>query len=451
VNRPRFEEVSASLSGARRALLGSSTREILRSTLEARLVDGTSIGDCRLRRAKLKPRRKLSAYFDISLRGLKGDSCARAVAVTWEASSKRRAGEPAALEEEAIRRGLASPFSSLSASLPELGMRILVSPLDGSFTQLVRMSDPSYVATVVVPGNLEHPLVTTIRYRPRQRHVLRYCGRTGGRNDIFAKLYNNEAGRRSLAAAKWAQERLESCDCAAVCAHAYDDQERALLVHALTGHPLSHSRQTLREEALRHTRHAGNLLAVLHRPVSDLGVELPKRHIRDEIRATKRACEHILAFLPHEGRAIDLLLDRAESVYDRLVQEPRTFVHGDFKLDHLWPQRDRLTVIDFDSAAIADPAMDVGKILADLDWWETIGGPPAARSQHAFLEGYESVSAARVARARVWEVVWLAKAAARRVPVFERLWEKRVVGLVGCARSLLANIEMRLGTGAAIS
>src|SRR5207253_8203182 len=164
------------------------------------------------RRARFKPGRKLTAYYDalLHIQGTEG-YCARAIAVAWgfdgNADRSRVGDDPAEIQAEALRHGVAAPFRQLTAHLPEWSLHIQVSPLDARFLQLVRLSDPrhvrdmvagAYAAAEVAPVQ-RRPCgyaVTPIRYRPGQRHVLRYdpLDRKGG--TVFAKLYTGEEGAR---------------------------------------------------------------------------------------------------------------------------------------------------------------------------------------------------------------------------------------------------------------
>src|SRR5207237_5485217 len=88
------------------------------------------------------------------------------------------------------------------------------------------------------------------------------------------------------------------------------------------------------------------------------------------------------------------LLDRARELHDRLPQEPPTFTHGDLKTEHIWAAADGLTVMDFDSARPADPALDVGYFLADWQFQQ-------ADWDQAKIEGmYQSFFAGYAASAR---------------------------------------------------
>ncbi len=439
---------TAGLAEARWALSSPAARRILRRELGRRLQEGWALGTCRLRRAKLKPGRKLSAYYDVSLRNDDEASPGiRAVAVTWERvdGSRPRAtsDEAAATEAEAIRRGVAAPFSSLRGEVPEWGMRIEVWPLDECFPQLVRLSDPSHAASVVPGADGALPSVTTVRYRPRQRQVLRFSFHTrpGAHPDVFAKLYADDLGRRAFALTRHAALRLADAGhgLRAVTPIAYLEEDEAFLSSAVGGSPLSRGigRSTASGTLLWR---AGVMLRALHEAPS-AAPRAERYDLAAELRATRRACEHIDALLPEVGARARSVLRRAAGLYHEIPGEPPTLVHRDFKLDHLFVQRGGLTLIDFDSCSISDPALDVGKLLADLAWWDLAlvrrWDPDEARRR--FLEGYAPAGAPeRLARARTWEAVWLVKAAARRVPIFDPAWAARVTELVERAEELVS-------------
>lgn len=435
---------SRGLGEARRALLDPAARMVLRRELEALLQEGWSLGPCRLRRVKLKPGRKLSAYYDAELCGQGGTSLsARAIAISWEPRPPPPPGSNAvSIEADAIERGLRTPFSALHADVPSWGARILVSPLDETFPQLVRLSDPRY-AGAVTPGALgSAPRVSTIRYRPGQRHVLRFdfAGNgTDGARTIYAKLYREGFDHSAFfvagAAAGWLEQVGGEFAATPPLAHLRSDE--TVLWEAVCGRPLSRLPRHLHSAARPLLRRAGALLARLHGAPIGAGGELPRRDLASELRATRRACEHISALLPGAGAEIAALLERARDLYARLPQESPTFVHGDFKLDHLWEGSGGVTVMDLDSACSADPALDIGKLLADLRW-QPVAGLSDEHAHAEFLHGYGIEPAAeRLARARVWEAVWLIKIAARRVPVIAPSWGRRVEDLVQRARILL--------------
>jgi aminoglycoside phosphotransferase (APT) family kinase protein len=436
------------LAGVQWLLLGRSPRRALRGELATMLEDPNLLGPCRLRRAKFKPGRKLTASYDVHLR----DSGARLqgrrpIAVTWTAEGLEHQSPSAsldtALESEAASRGLATPFHTLATAVPDRGMRILVSPLDARFPQLPRLSDPSFLAEVVRGTSCQ---VTPIRYRPGQRHVLRYDfeGRSRSQETVFAKLYHDDRGERTFEVACRVGDWLatNSAGAAAVRPLAYLSDSHAVLYPALCGGPLS--QRLARSDADSHLlRRAGAVLRTLHRGPLTLADRPNQYELAAEISAIGRASQHIPVLLPEAKPRITALLVKAQELHDRLPQEHPAVAHGDFKLDHLWLGRDGFTLIDLDKCGVADPALDIGKFLADLHWWHLMAdrtGVPEA--QREFLDGYGAVrSSSRVRRARVYEAVLLVKIAARRATLFDRRWHSLTEDLVARGEKSLAVLE----------
>jgi aminoglycoside phosphotransferase (APT) family kinase protein len=105
------------------------------------------------------------------------------------------------------------------------------------------------------------------------------------------------------------------------------------------------------------------------------------------------------------------------------------------KLDHLlWSARG-LALLDTDGCALADPALDLGKLIADLRWWALDGGldDPSAW-EPALLRGYRP-GAALMERAQAYASMLLVKMAGRRVPVSSRDWTHRIEALLALAAS----------------
>src|SRR2546426_8828992 len=215
----------AKLEGIQWVLLSAAPRRVLRDQLKALLSAPNMLGPCRLRRARFKPGRKLTAYYDVlvHVEGTEGYG-ARPIAVTWRLdgdADRHQAGDDlAGMQAEAARQGMAAPFRQLTAELPEWSMHIQVSPLDPRFPRLVRLSDPryvrarlgtSYVASDLAPDQPRSGgyAVTSIPYHPGKRHVLRYDPLDAAKGGaVFAKLYAGEDGARGFRVARPRADRL---------------------------------------------------------------------------------------------------------------------------------------------------------------------------------------------------------------------------------------------------
>ena len=453
------------LDALRWVLLSAAPRRILRNQLKAMLSAPARLGPCRLRRAKFKPGRKLDAYYDALVYGenIKG-YCVRPIAVTWRVdheADRRHEADLAEIQADAVRRGIAAPFGHLTADLPGWNMRVEVSPLDARFTQLIRLSDPRYVhdllAATDVAGNgasnqprLDRYAVTSIRYRPGQRHVLRYDAVDAAKaGTVFAKLHTGEDGarifHRATQAGVWLARHGEGVT--SVRPLAYVPEDRVVLYPGLSGAPLS---KLLRRPDRRTgwcIERVGAALHALHHLPAETAGPLQLHDFAAEVGEIARASEHIHVLLPSVGAVINALLDRARELHRRLPQEAPTFTHGDFKSDHVWVAPGGPTLIDLDSSHLADPALDIGKFLADLRLWHLAYGQPGIeQAQERLLAGYApGAPTERRVRARLYEAVELIKITARRVRLFDHDWGSRTQRLIHGAQVVMNDLERTLG------
>jgi aminoglycoside phosphotransferase (APT) family kinase protein len=427
--------------GGVRATLGSAAvRRALRSALAGMLDDPSRLGPCRLQRTKCKPDTKLTAWYDVAVSATDGP---RPVAVSWWAGDSLPPADPegALAEADARERGCAAPFRTLRTRLPHFQMLVQVAPLDPSYRGLVSMSDPRHVASVL--GYARPPRVVTLRYRPGQRHVLRYQPAVVGAGPtLFAKLYPDDRGRRLERSAAVLADVLDAGDDGtAARPAAYLAAERALVFAQVAGSPLSGLLGRSDQRTARGLRQAGAVLRRIHDADVALVRSAPQRPLTAEIAETERASAAISRLAPATGAAAAGVLERTRDVLAALPEEAPTLVHGDFKADHLLVGRRGLTLIDVDKCAIADPALDLAKFLADLRWWLTSDPAGAAAAQERFLDGYGPAPAARVARARALEPMFMVKLAARRVQVHQPRWTERTAGPIEHADRLLCGLS----------
>lgn len=456
----------ARLDGIRWMLRSGTPRRALRRELSALLATPTTLGRCQLTYARFGPGRKLTAYYDALLyvEGTDGYR-ARPLAVSWgsEGDAERHHGavDLAESQAEAVRRGVAAPFRRLAADVSPWGMQVQVSPLDARFPQLVRWSDPCYArdavagaaaASGVAPDGVpaRRYTVTSIRYRPGKRHVLRYDSTdTAGRRTFFAKLYPGEKGERvfrvATRVAEWMAEHAEGMMSAKPLAYVAEDA--VVLSPPVVGTPLSQRLHRTSQDIARCVRRAGAALHVLHHLPPAVAGPLPRYDFAAEIREVERDVAHIPALLPSLGSAIGAILDGAQELHERLPQEPPTFTYRDFKCEHLLVAPGGLTLIDCDRCALADPAFDVGKFLADLQWWFiAYDRDGLEQAQEQFLAGYATdAPQERMVRARLYEAVELVQMTALRARLFERHAARRAERLIGRAQAVMSNLQRTLG------
>jgi len=467
----------AKLRGIRWALLSAAARKVLADQLRALLPSGAAVGPLCLREVEFRQGRRLTAYYDVVVytEG-KGTSCVRPIAVTWGSEiDADPGGERIDMTmAEAVRSGVAAPFLQLIADLPEWSMHIRVSPLDARFTQLARLSDPQHVramlADTYASGNgawvrrrITNYKITSIKYRPGRRHVLRYDPKDPASGEtVFAKVYiSDEEGRtlrrelrkrlpylrdgaRTFRVARevagWLETRGRGLK--GLGPLAYVAEDAVVLYPQLCGVPLSDYARRFNRDTAMWLRRAGAALCSLHRVPVALAMRPEPHDLAAEIRSILRKGRHTLALLPDVGSAVEAIFDRAQELHERLSQEPLTFTHGDLKTEHIWVSADGLTLMDFDSSRLADPALDVGYFLADWQFRQAdLDQAGMDQMYESFLAGYVSRAPKDfLIRVRLYEAVELVKCATRRVQLFEDDWASRIVALVERAQRVLAHI-----------
>ncbi|PYV33540.1 MAG: hypothetical protein DMG22_09545 [Acidobacteria bacterium] len=457
--------------GIQWALFSATARKVLAAQLRAILPARALLGPLHPREVRFKPGRELTAYYDAHIyregRETKETHCVRPIAVSWGTRANWGADITKAVAE-AERHSVAAPFLQLMADFPAWSMRIQVSPLDTRFTQLARLSDPRHVRAMLADAfesgkaTSHHQtsdwIVTSIKYRPGRRHVLRYDpGDPANGATLFAKVYIAEEKARAFRREDGARTFRVACEVAdAVAEHcegvdclrplAYLAEDAVILYPKLCGVPLSAYARRLDLDSARWLRRAGAALRTLHRlPVALAGRSEP-HDLSAEIRSIVRKSDPIAVLLPHVGSAIEALLDRVRELHDRLPQEPATFTHGDLKTEHIWVAADGLTVMDFDSARPADPALDIGYFLADWQFQQAAWDQAQIEGMYeSFFAGYAASAPKDLSiRARLCEAVELLKCAVRRVPLFEKDWASRIEGLVDHAEAAIDDVQRTL-------
>ena len=385
----------AALQGIRWLLLSAPARKVLKDQLRALLPAGTAV-EPSLKEVRFKPGCKITAHYVALVTNRKSPQGQqiRPVAVTWGAKAYAKHQEEIVglekIQAEAATRGVAAPFLGLMADVPEWSMHIQVSPLDARFAQLARLWDPRYVRAMLAdvyasadPVPARRPIrnytITCIRYRINSRHVLRYDPVGPAKGEVvFAKPYLGESGAQAFRVARdvaeWLTERGDGVNCPRPLA--YVAQDAVILYPQIFGTPLSEHLRCRSDGLARWLERIGEALQTLHCLPRAVAGPLEVRNFATEVQAIERASSHIPTLLPQLGAAVDALLDRARELHERLSQESPTFTHRDFKSEHVWVTRSGVTLIDFDLSRLADSALDVGTILADLHWWHATYNMP---------------------------------------------------------------------------
>ena len=445
MNRDDILSGVAGLTGIQWMLSGQSSRRLLKSGAQSMLQQGYRAGPFQLTRAKFKPQRKLSAYFTVPVTDAAGQVIRSVhLAAAWQKSleGSNLANGRERMQEEARRSGLMPVQRELWREVPDQWMELQMWPLDPEFPRLVRLGDPSHVAGMlrslgIAPDLRQIPLVTPVRYRPGERHVLRYeigapQSSAGQAQRWYAKLYSSaQEAARAFDVANRAADWLAASGQGVLGNRpgAVSEEDCVILYPYVPGTPLSRQLHRSRGWFGAQLRTIGASLAILHNGPTTLQSGLKQSSFESELKVVRRASEHIQVLLPESYDKILAVLDQAQAHYSGLPQEQPRFTHSDFKSDHLLCSSRGITLIDFDTCTLTDPALDIGKFLADLDWWFTLKGIAGVEAaQTELLKGYLREAApdptvrARLQRARVYHALILVKIVARRVPLYAKDW-----------------------------
>ena len=447
----------AGAAGVQHLVNGQSSRRKLREEVQTMLRPGYRAGAFELTRAKFKPGRKLSAYFTLPVLDAKDQASQLLhLAVTWQNSldDTPPTDQWSQLQTEADGSGLMPVQCELWRDVPDKGTRLQLWPFDPKFPQLVRLGNPFYVAGIFSSLGIadQTPVITPIRYRPKERHVLRYeidsPGKDGGETQrLYAKLYSNaQDASRAFGVASRVVDWLEHNN---IGLHgnrpqAISEKDAVIFYPHAPGIPLSRQLHRSHRWLAKQLHIIGRGLSILHNGPEALQADLKQNDFSKEAKVVKRASEHIQILLPDTYQKIIEVVDRAEERYSSLPQEQPTFTHADFKSDHLLTTPQGLTLIDFDTCTLTDPALDLGKFLADLEWWFTLRGISGVEEAQAeLLKGYaagkesDQTMHARLERAKLFHVLILVKIVVRRVPIYKQEWSAMTGQMIDQAARVL--------------
>jgi hypothetical protein len=461
MNQEEILSGKAGLAGIHWALNGPSSRRLLRDEVQRMLRPGYHTGSFHLTRAKFKPDRKLLAYFTFPVLDDAGKPVHSVqLAVAWQKNqdSSTHTEDRAQLQQEADQAGLMPVQSELWRDIHDQGIKLQVWPFDPEFPQLVRLGSPTHAAGLFAAlGIADDPkqmlVITPIRYRPGERHVLRYeiaspGPASGDHQRIYAKLYSNaQDAAKAFGIANRVVDWLDAnpVGLQGNRPRAMSEDDSVIFYPHAPGIPLSHQLHRSRRWLADQLQTIGKGLAVLHNGPETLQVDLKQNNFAKEVKVVKRASQHIQILLPETYNKIIEVVDRAEEAYSHLPQENPTFTHADFKSDHLLTTPAGLTLIDFDTCTLTDPALDLGKFLADLEWWFTLKGISGVEgAQSELLKGYvgerqrDQKLDERLKRAKFFHILILVKIVVRRVPIFRKDWADRTGRLIERVAGLLA-------------
>ena len=255
------------------------------------------------------------------------------------------------LEAAALMRLAVGPFRRLEPEWP------------GEVERIVRLAEerlrlPQLRRCLALPG------AQLVRHKPGRRAVIRFPARR-----LYGKTYASDRGPRVYALLREVA-RLRPCgeDVAVPEPVAYDEELGLVLVRELSGVPVTDRLTAALAEQI------GRALRSLHE--SDL--RPPKVHtLEDELAPLAPRAERLRA-LPELAGLVERVLDVLAAPPDAWQLRP---AHRDFYDAQILVGGRGLAVLDWDDAALADPAVDVANFLAHLRL--TAAAPEVASSFRA--------------------------------------------------------------------
>lgn len=127
----------------------------------------------------------------------------------------------------------------------------------------------------------------------------------------------------------------------------------------------------------------GRALALMHRASQTFPYHPARSTLHDQIRA-------VVCTLPPEENALAQVITSGLAWLDTLGTADQDFglIHGDFELDNLVWDGDRVQALDFDDATYTWYAVDIAAALQDV-WLE--GSAPREQGIAWFAEGYDAI------------------------------------------------------------
>ncbi len=343
--------------------------------------DHWSISGCRLERLRYRKGVRCILHYEVTLRHESGAETSHWVTGFFHADQKKFNSRVKRLHRMCSRRVHGEPMARF-AVLDALGMLIQRFPVDYRLPDVVRITEglhhllEDHCPDLFGPGNwrLQTLAVQPVRWRVGISAVVRAriaavnqeCGREVER-DFYVKVDSSEVGTVEEIPPRMIDARAERRELPFNTAHAvYTDSEHGLSVTASVAgisllNLLAEQRAT-RDEAVQLAETLANW---------QLHGESLKKCVRagDKKLHMDRARTILAAACPHQSEVLDTIISQfRNSVIDH-VHRP---AHLDLKPDHVFYADGQIALIDLDSAADADPALEVGRLLARLAFAEPL-------------------------------------------------------------------------------
>jgi hypothetical protein len=297
-------------------------------------------------------------------------------------------------------------LTDLIAPIPDLGLVLRPPGLDERLHGLKFVHQPESAAPIlsqhVAAGqrDLGQIGVELLGHRLGKRCTARFqfkaSSRAAENTSVVAKMYKSHGDLGRRVAAVMTDLRCNGfggdSDIRIPKPISYLSDVRVLLMEDVLGAPVS---CLVNVDPVVGVKAAGRALAQVHR----CPLRVAARHaVVDELSLLERWVDLIWEIDTAAAPAMTAALARVRSDLAHCRGAEATLVHRDFYEKQVAVGDQRTVLIDFDTLALGDPALDLGNFLAHLRLAELQGRGHSERLSEAFLQGYGKSFSAGVAR-----------------------------------------------------
>jgi len=384
---------------------GLLMREVFQKCLNPNGTNRHEVKDCVVTRIRHRPATRCILQYRLILR----DSKTSVERFQWASVIIYPAGRAEHIWKKLRKRarsiGLDGCFRAFEpvAFVPELKMLVQFFPYDRRLPALaLLMNGRAPEVEALFPAqfggstwHIDQWSANPVRYRTGVAGVLHYevhaRNTVTGRRDekhFFAKVYRDEKGEESYKVHQslWDADTGKGERFLVPRPIAYLRDLRVLVQEAAFGISFQQILITGPDpEAVSAARKVARALAALHLSIIPTS---RTHHVQDEIRVLEGRARTLKWCNPALTKEIDYVVRAVTSSFADVPLRPS---HLDLNTDHILFDRDRHTLLDFDSFALADPLLDVAHVLAQLRSMSFRFGVPIDRLRQvcdAFREEY---------------------------------------------------------------
>lgn len=372
------------------------------------------------------------------------------------------------LQKAVAHPGANGPLGPGRVVLPELALVISVFPNDAAIPALARLGTPELrrkLLRKLFPerSDLWDGTLHTLRYKPERRYVARLCAPEGQQVQLKAyarSAWNSAAGKGVVSRGRLRVARRL----------ARSKRYRIIGREWLPGQLLSellHTSSSAAEAGDRSLQNEGTFSALpavqtagtpdlLRERLRQVGATLAEVHAQSSARLQPLARHAEAASLSAVAAGIGELRpqlacrvrEQVRRLAGRMLDAPPLFypIHGDFYAHQVLLDGERIAILDFDEAALGDPAADLGNFIAHLEWDSLRGNlnsAAAASAGEALVEGYELASRRRPANIEAYTAAALLRLAPHPFRTREPDWPVMTEALVARAAGILERAPVR--------